>query len=281
MATHNEVRIVGYLKKDPMIMNPGVEGEEKILCTVRVANRELDGYNDPPFQNILLYYDGTEMMDQIKKLKAYDLIDVKGVVNVLNMYKRSVCPSCGKENKKGGTFFGVYPIHISKLNGLQTVYEHDSELPDEVLIKHYREVSNHALVIGHVNTIPEMPETDKGICCRYRLFVERKYCIKTQDDIKADYPFIYSYGRQALDDIQYLKPGSLVLADGFIRMRSVKNKTTCGHCGCDYQFPDVACELIPYNVEYFRGYYTQEEVDQRRLEQAKEAEKAVLGAAAL
>ena len=98
MATHNEVRIVGYLKKDPMIMNPGVEGEEKILCTVRVANRELDGYNDPPFQNILLYYDGTEMMDQIKTLKAYDLIDVKGVVNVLNMYKRSVCPSCGKEN---------------------------------------------------------------------------------------------------------------------------------------------------------------------------------------
>ena len=163
MATHNEVRIVGYLKKDPMIMNPGVEGEEKILCTVRVANRELDGYNDPPFQNILLYYDGTEMMDQIKKLKAYDLIDVKGVVNVLNMYKRSVCPSCGKENKKGGTFFGVYPIHISKLNGLQTVYEHDSELPDEVLIKHYREVSNHALVIGHVNTIPEMPETDNHI----------------------------------------------------------------------------------------------------------------------
>ena len=31
MATHNEVRIVGYLKKDPMIMNPGVEGEEKIF----------------------------------------------------------------------------------------------------------------------------------------------------------------------------------------------------------------------------------------------------------
>ena len=275
MATHNEVRIVGYLKKDPIIMNQGKT--ERILCTVRVVNRELDGYNEPPFQNILMVYDGTKLNSQIKKLKAFDLIDVKGVVNVVNMLKRSVCPSCGEENLKRGTFFGVYPIHITKLNALKTVNDHSEELPDEVLLKHFREVSNHALVLGNVNSMPEITGKRDIVSCRYRLCVERKYFIKTQNDIRMDYPYIYSYGKQLSNDMKYLKTGSLVLVDGFIRMRSVMNRATCAKCGSEYEFPDVASELIPYNVEYFRGYYTEEEAEERMQEQAREAEKAVLG----
>ena len=81
------------------------------------------------------------------------------------------------------------------------------------------------------------------------LGIDRKYYIRTQSDVTADYPYVYSYGNQALMDLRHLHKGSLVLADAFLRTREVQNNMVCGECGGTYQFQDVAMELIPYSVE--------------------------------
>ena len=50
MATHNQVRAVGFLKKDPKILNEGVEGAEKVLFMIRTLHRDLDGFHGMKFR---------------------------------------------------------------------------------------------------------------------------------------------------------------------------------------------------------------------------------------
>ena len=142
MATHNHVREVGYLLKDPKIVNEGIEGAEKILFQIRTVRRHVDGYNGKKFEDVMIYYDGTEYMEKMKKLKQFDLIDIKGVFNVLTLNKNSLCPFCGKQNTKyrGSSTF-IYPISFHKLNNILGSYEYDADLPEKILKKHFLEVS--------------------------------------------------------------------------------------------------------------------------------------------
>jgi hypothetical protein len=261
MATHNQVREVGYLLKDPKIINEGKEGSEKILFQIRTVRRNVDNYHGKKFEDVIIYYDGTEFMEKLKKLKRFDLIDVKGVFNVLTVNKKSLCPFCGTQNVKyrGSSTF-IYPIAINKLNSVLTSYEQDADLPEAILEKHYTEISNQALIIGTIVSDPEMIGTEKRPCCRYRLGVDRKYYIKTQDDITADYPWVYSYGQQAEWDYRHLQQGSVILVDGFIHNRQVNAKIQCEHCGSEYTYPDVTTEFIPYSLEYLSNYRTDEDI---------------------
>lgn len=45
MATHNQVRLIGYLTSDPKIINEGKPGEEKILMNLKTTRRDADGYS--------------------------------------------------------------------------------------------------------------------------------------------------------------------------------------------------------------------------------------------
>lgn len=261
MATHNQVREVGYLLKDPKIMNEGIEGSEKILFQIRTARRDTEGYLGKRFEDVIIYYDGTELMDKLKKLKAYDLIDVKGVFNVLTVNKKSLCPHCGAQNiKYRGSSTFIYPIFVTKLNSLMVSFDQNAELPEQILEERFKEVSNQALIIGTVVSDPELIGTAKIPCCRYRLGVDRKYYIKTQDELTADYPWVYSYGQQAEWDIRHLIKNSVVLVDGFIHNRQVNANMTCETCGGEYTYPDVTTEFIPYSLEYLSGHKTDEDI---------------------
>lgn len=263
MATHNQVRIVGYIKGDVTIIGEPGSGSEKAFFTVRTTHRDVDLFHEEVFEDILVYYDGAseQLMNKIRKLIHYDIVDIKGVFNVLTMNKRTRCPACGTENIKyrASTTF-VYPIHILKQNALFKAYEHDKGLPEELLIKHYKEISNQALICGTVVNQPELKEYRKDYCCRYMLGVNRKYYIKTQGEITADYPWVYTFGQQAEDDIRHLIPGSTILMDGFIRTRKVQNNMKCARCGMEYEYPDIATEFVPYSVEYLKDYLTDEDI---------------------
>ncbi|MFR5032005.1 MAG: single-stranded DNA-binding protein [Blautia hansenii] len=263
MATHNQVRLVGFLKNNPQIINPDQEGETKILFLLRTIHREIDGYHGMQFQDLMVYYDGTELMPKMMNLTQFDLIDIKGVFNILSLNKLSTCSGCGNKNiKYNGTSTFVYPIAVTKLNGMQSAYEHDVELPERILEKHFKEVSNQALIIGTVVSEPEMVMVENGKfpCCRYRLGVDRKYYIKTQGDITADYPWVYSYAQQAERDFTHLKKGTLILVDGFIQNRKIKSRMICQTCGKEYLFDDAATEFVPYAIEYLSDYVTDEEI---------------------
>lgn len=103
MAAHNQVRVLGYLLSDPAIYEDET-GDAKIYLAIRACNRAVDGYPDSSFQDLLIFYDGAsedhnrdKLMTRLKSLVAYDLVDIKGVINVLSVNKPSICPSCGEK----------------------------------------------------------------------------------------------------------------------------------------------------------------------------------------
>ena len=159
MATHNQVRVVGYVLGNTKIV--GTADNEKVFFTIRTVHRDVDLYQGEMFEDIMVFYDGAseQLMNRIKKLEPFDIVDIKGVFNILTMNKTSYCPHCGKQNIKyySSTTF-VYPIHIQKLNALYQAYEYDEKLPEELLVKHYKEISNQAIICGTVVKEPELKE---------------------------------------------------------------------------------------------------------------------------
>lgn len=271
MATHNQARMVGFLLTDPTIINAGQEGAEKAIFRICTTHRDIDIYRGPQYQDVLIYYDGTALMERIKKLKQFDLIDIKGVFNILTVNKKSKCEYCGQENiKYRGSSTFIYPISLVKLNAMKEAYEHDPQLPYRILTKHFKETSNQILIVGTVVSQPEMIGDAKHPCCRYRLGVDRKYYIRTQGDVTADYPWIYSYGQQAEYDFTHLKmpedgeQGTLVFVDAFVQYRNVDARMVCESCGEAYTYRDVTTEFIPYSVEYLNHYITDEEIAKKQ-----------------
>lgn len=264
MATHNGIRLVGFLINDPCAANESEENE-KIYFTIRVVNREVGGYHFEHFQDIIIFYDGLEFRNQIRTLKAYDLVDISGAVNVLTTDKRSVCPRCGESNTRlQGTYCFVYPTFIRKIDHLTTTLNYNEKLPEQMLEKYYKEVSNRCTILGTVVTEPEIAGISKVPNCRYRIAVDRKYYIITQDDLTVDYPYIYSFGKQAKNDMMYLRVGSLVMVDGFMRNRRVKSDMICENCGEKYTYDNIVTEIIPFGVEYLGKRNSKEKAQEIR-----------------
>lgn len=65
MATHNQVRVVGFLLNDPHIVNEGMQGAERIVYQVRTVHRDLDGFNGAKFQDLVVFYAGEEYIYNI------------------------------------------------------------------------------------------------------------------------------------------------------------------------------------------------------------------------
>ncbi len=282
MATHNQVRVVGFLLGNVRLVGNENDGTEKAFFTIRTTHRDVDCFHEEKFEDIMIYYDGEDasIMNKIKKLVPYDIVDIKGVFNILTMNKRSKCSSCGAENiKYQGSSTFIYPLHLFKQNALFKAYEYDENRPEELLVKHYKEISNQAIICGTVVNEPELKELKNTLCCKYMLGVNRKYYIKTQGNITADYPWVYTFGQQAEDDYRHLIQGSSILMDGFIRTRKVMTHMSCSACGAEYEFPDVATEFIPYSIEYLKDYLTDEDIaaieaDEKR-EQYENAKRAI------
>lgn len=283
MAVHNKVRLVGYLKKDPVILNNGDEGNEKILFTIHTTRRNLDYYNGPKFQDIVILYDDTRLMPVLKKLIAFDLVDITGVFMSLITKKKSKCPNeeCGMINEKEfGVSSFVYPIDIVKLNSLHTSFEHSKEIPERVLLR-FEEVSNQAMLIGRLITDPQIFELKSSYvadtkCCRYKLHIDRKYFVKTQSDITYDSPWIYTYGKQAEDDARYLRKGAVIFTEAFIQCRRGPSTMVCKYCGTKYTYPDVETEFVPYSIEYMSGFLNEAEAS--ALESSNESIEAITAA---
>lgn len=267
MAIHNRSRILGYLPADPYIKRTEDGQEAMAQFTVVATHRNPTGYHGKgkqPIDYIPVMCDGNpKIMRVIETIKKGDFVDIEGLYNVLYAEKSSICEECGERNTKAGITCFVHPLFIQKVDPAFT--EEDlqflrdgSKTLDEYLKIIYEEVSNHTLLVG---TVAQEPEQLEHGCTRYCLAIDRKYYIPTQSTIFTDYPFIYSYGDQGVRDFQYLKPGSLVMIDGFIRNRRVKNRIEmCQNCGASYTFDDYSTEIIPYSVEYFNNIKTEDEI---------------------
>lgn len=292
------MRIVGYITEEPTVR--GEEGASTVMLKVRTTHRRTeDHFEHRVFEDILVYFNDNsnkKLMNRMKELKKMDLVDIKGVFSVMLLNKPSLCEHCGHRNiKYNGCLTVLWPISAIKRGNLeadcqrwkeqcmayQSLTEEekaaglmkdpkaDEPIPEKVLMTHFQEISNQVLVIGTLVSDPERIGTEKRPGCRYMLGIDRKYYIRTQADITADYPYVYSFGEQALMDLRHLHKGSLVLADAFLRTREVQNNMVCEACGRSYQFRDAAMELIPYSIEYLNNYWTDEDIANYEDEQAK------------
>ena len=263
MATHNQVRLIGYIINDPKILNEGKEGMEKVVFQMRTTRRKIEGYHEDQYADVIVLYDCPEMIDKFKDFKKYDIIDIKGVVNILPVTKKLTCTICGNETVKYSVSTFIYPISATRLGSYYDYFTYIGESPDALLFKNYRENSNQVLLMGTVVTDPEMVPLGKNsvACCRYGFGVDRKYYIKTQDDKKSDYPWIYSYGDQAeLDYLKLVKFESEIMIDGFIHNKRIKSRVTCEHCNCDFVYNNLVTQITPYSVEFMSGYKTDEDL---------------------
>ena len=200
-----------------------------------------------------------EQVEEIKTWKPNDIVQVKGFLATREIDKSSVCPKCGAKNrrvdactengpKSGGNRVYVYPIFCEKVASFDTQEEAHKYLID------HQEISNLVTMVGHLTRDPiNVSLNEKRPCVRYQIACNRKYCAKGMDEIseRTDYPWIYSYGDQAKDDIQILKKGDCILVDGALQTRKYTEPYTCQTCGNVYDVNGKTLELLAYSTEYF------------------------------
>lgn len=284
MATHNQVRIVGYISDGPKVYKDKYDFVSKVMIGMTAVRRDIQGYggNRLTTVNILCNNDNQEMLDYLSGLKKFDLLDIKGVVEVLNTVRESDCPDCRTKNVVRATLLVVYPQHVFKLGSYAQMQdlsrlkapnlEEASYLessPEFNLIKRFKEISNQALLIGTVITKPQLVRDENGNIefCRYMIGVDRKFVIDRSEDARkaADYPWVYTFGRQAEEDSKRInaseegKAGTRVFVEAAISTEVVDKHWTCENCGSEYTTEVNGSKLLAYSVEYLSNYLTNED----------------------
>ncbi|MBO4847222.1 MAG: single-stranded DNA-binding protein [Lachnospiraceae bacterium] len=267
MARQNMAYLFGRVHKDPVIAYDNETGEYKYAaCYIDVVRPPRDVGDDIKFikhDKPMIMTKDKEIIDQIVNWKENMVVLVKGPLTTAQGTKTSYCPFCeekdGEKHKvvNKGNIVYVTPIHV------EVVKEFDNKLEATEYIVENKEVSNQILVVGTVLNDPKLITTKKGIqFCQYRLAINRKYTIRTDDpSVRTDWPIVKSYGEQARDDKIYLKYQADVLIDGFLQARTVTRKQKCPYCGEIYEWKDHTMELVPFAVEYLNGFKSKEEVE--------------------
>lgn len=196
----------------------------------------------------------------LSKTKPNDIVFIKGVLSTRNVNKQVRCQNCGEAfsvNKKDGedddeatgmlTYVTPTAVDIRATNL-------SAEEAQAYLIS-IREMSNEIQLMGNLCADPT--QWENGNATAYQLGVNRKFFQKTDDpSIVADYPYIRSYGDQAINDAEALHKSSTVLVDGFLKMRKFNRQSVCPYCGATRNWSDYVMEAVPYSVEYIANYKT-------------------------
>ena len=166
-----------------------------------------------------------------------------------------------------GIFVYVNPIHLIKHKS------YDNEEDAILDVMQNREMSNIVAIYGQVCSEPKLFITkNKTSITQYQLAIPRKYKI-IEDDIsrKIDWPWVKSYGEQAIEDKMRIKKGTELILDGFLQRRSVVRTSKCPSCGQFYQWDDSSMEIVPYAVEYIKGTYRSDhKLEQERQKNVEE-----------
>ena len=292
MATHNQVRIVGYVSDGPKVLYDKYGFASRVILTMMTARRDIQGYGENRLVtlNVMCDGDNQEMLDYLSHIRRFDILDVKGVIEVLNSSTRTECPECEHENVVNRTVLMVYPQHVFKLGSYAQAQDlsrlaaptleaasYLESSPEFNLIRKYKEISNQALLIGTVITKPQLMKDENGNieCCRYMVGVDRKFVIDRSEDARkaADYPWVYTFGHQAEEDAHRIyaseegKAGTRVFVEAAVSTEEVEKHITCEKCKSEYTIETNGTRLLAYSVEYLDNYLRKEDEDNARKEE--------------
>ena len=271
MARHNLVFLYGFVTAVQIQRHPSGNSYAVAYVTVARSERSVGDHKyHMKCDSILIMCRDEAILKEMSTWKQYDFVEVKGPISAKTIGKGSFCVSCGEKNVADGVMVFVNPIFAKKRAHFDTQEECMAYLTEN------REVSNMAFIFGTLCRDPKKVTPKEGlIVTQYQIALNRKFRIRTDDpQIKSDYPWVKSYGDNAISDREHLHIGSDVFIDGCLQARKVNRHTTCAACGKSYDWADFAMEVVPYETEYVANFYTEEEVEQRK---AAIAEQKVAG----
>lgn len=271
MARHNLVFLYGCIARKPKIITDkdgnliyGMGFITVLRGSRKVGDNRDRSKTDTP---ILLSLEPS-ILKEMSLWENGDIVEIKGTIATKNIKKASVCPVCNTKNKNDGIQVYVNPFFVKKRAHCNNEEEAMKQLQEN------KEISNQVFLFGTLVRDPKKITPKKGLfVTQYMIAMNRKYRIRTDDpDIKADYPWVKSYGENALEDHQRLHVGSEVYIDGCLQARGVQRHAVCENCGNKYDWKDRAMEIVPYSTEYIGEFYSDEEVkenERRRIEQIR------------
>lgn len=249
MARENLVILHGQVRSAPQLTINKEGVVTKAMFHMRVlrrptTNAEASGVRlqiDCP----IIYTRNPEMMNQVQTLAVGDMVDIRGVISSRECRKSTFCPECGHKNIKDGNIVYVTPIYMCKR-------ENADEAQGLQLLKARAEISNLVNVIGNLCREPSFyVDGNNREYAQYQLAVNRRIRIREDmEEIKADYPWVKTFGKQALEDSKALHIGSSVYINGALQTREIERKCTCEECGHEYTWNDAAAEIVPYYIGY-------------------------------
>lgn len=270
MARHNIVFLYAQVIKKPIIHYDDEGNFTYGMIYVNVVRGLRDAGDKVKYlktDHPLLMTKEPQLLDIMKDWEENDIVSVKGTIASKNIKKTSYCSNeeCKDENGNptrnsvDGSLLYVNPIFVEKIGHCET--------KDECmeLLANHREISNQVYVVGTLCREPKKIKTKAGlVITQYQVALNRKYKIRTDDpEIKSDYPWVKSYGENAIEDKMRLHTGSVVFIDGFLQARKVKRQVCCERCGKPYGWEDKAMEIVPYEVEYMPGtFYSNEDLEE-------------------
>ncbi|MGN0242213.1 MAG: single-stranded DNA-binding protein [Candidatus Weimeria sp.] len=274
MAKQNTVFLLARVVKRPVIAKNRETNEfmhglgyVHVVRGVRDAHDEIRYVkHDYP----LILSKDAYILNQMLEWRENDIVQIKGILVSKDINKEARCPdpNCldpdgkgGTKNTLKGTILYINPIETLTIKRFGK--GDDAKKEAITFLMNKRELSNQAYFIGTVIKQPQIFKTKKGTTiCQYQVAINRKYHIRTDDPtIRRDWPYIKSYGSQALEDKLRLKIGTDVYIDGFIQARKVIRHVKCKCCGKFFDYVDHSMEIVPFAVEYGKfTYRTDEEI---------------------
>lgn len=274
----NDVMLYGFVLTEPKIQQRA-DGSPFATCHVCVARADRDTGDGKRFLKVddpTILTNNSRLVDEIASWHTNDIVMIKGVLAIRQIRKGSHCTHCGEKNTQEGTLVFVNPIDCKKQGSCNSQEEGLNVLSE------YREFSNIIKICGTLCRDPKKVKTKEGlIITRYQIASNRKFRIREDPpEIRADYPWVYSYGENAKEDKLRLRVGAEILVDGCLQARSVPRRAKCETCGEEYTWKDRAMEIVPYEVEYIRGYMTDEMLRAEKEQNVADVKKSIFGVAA-
>lgn len=262
MAKHNFVFLYGQVMRDPRIYRDDDGKPLRGTCSINIIR----GVRDFGDNLSHIKYDCPAIMtgdpihvEEMATWKENDMVEIKGAITTKDINKSTTCEICKHKTVEQGNAVFVNPIYMSKR---ETGITREQGL---ALLKKRCEISNIVALVGKLTKDPEVYVAPNGLkITQYNLAVMRKYRIREDAaEIRTDFPWIKSYGKQADLDSKALKQGSKIMVDGMLQARDITRTTKCSECDHEYKWNDVALEVVPYAVEYLQDYIPIEEIIER------------------
>lgn len=257
---HNQVLLCGVVQNAPKIRKVG-DAHYGELTVITITGRRSGGLqlNSGEYDTPIVVATDAEKVAEIEKVKIGDLVLVKGALATKAVYKTPLCPHCGKRQRIEGQLTYITPISVSVLDEgvcLNQYKKFEAKCAVETL-RELKEVSNYATLLGVVATPPKAYKSEgekKRRIVSYQLATKRKFRILGNNENKVDFPWVKSYGKVGINDARYIKKGTYIFVDGWIRARSFLRTDKCQHCERDFEWKDMSQEIVSYATEYLKNY---------------------------